>query len=211
MTLLGYDPTAFDLALANVMRITVIVLAILFHLFLIRYVYQDAHDRGDPNKIPWALLALISNVLGVILYFYVTKDFPSRIRGLSALWLFNGFLLLIIGGLFFFGTGPSSVQLYAGYFFLIIFILPITLLIVGSGVCALWIGFQVVEGILTDQEIRTSLVFALLGLISFLVAIISLVTTEMHQNPFAGFIPYVCVWFIIIFYALGLRSKARSN
>lgn len=93
--------------------------------------------------------------------------------------------------------------------------MPITLLIVGSGVCALWIGFQVIKDILTgsgswfDSEVRNSLILATLGLISFPVAFLPVVLISM--NPLVGSYALFGMCFIIIFYTLRIRSRVSRR
>ncbi|MHA2347871.1 MAG: hypothetical protein ACXACP_14210 [Candidatus Hodarchaeales archaeon] len=199
LTILGYDPTAFDLAFGEVMRITIIILAIVLHIFLIRYVYQDAHDRADPNKVQWASLVLFSNIFGLILYFYATKDLEFRVWFLSAIWMINAYIILIFGGLLVFDYGPRVVQQYMGYFILIVFLLPFILFIIGSGACTLWIGFQVTKNIFNNSEIVLSFILAVLGLVLFLVSI-----TRESTNPYF-LLPYILIIFLL--YAIFVRRK----
>ncbi|MHA2075467.1 MAG: PLDc N-terminal domain-containing protein [Candidatus Hodarchaeales archaeon] len=204
-SILSYDPTTFDFVFADVMRIIVIVFSIQFHAFLIRYVYQDTHERGIPNKILWTFLVIFLNVLGVILYYSITTDLTPRVRIASALWMFNAFIILIIGGLLFFTAGPSSVQSFLGYFFIIFILLPITLFIIGSGICALWIGVYAIKGYITGSEINRTLILACLGPISFLVAFLPMFLVPM--NPFGGYVAVFGMCFVILIYAYIIRNK----
>ncbi|MFX0125387.1 MAG: PLDc N-terminal domain-containing protein [Candidatus Hodarchaeota archaeon] len=222
MTILApcvYEPTAFDFALGAVMQITVIVLAFLLHVFLIRYVYQDAHERGDPKKILWTLLVLFSSLFGVGIYFFVTRDLAPRIRIASALWVIHAFILLLLGVLIYF-SGSLTARTYGGGYgagFIVYYMLFLpSLLIGGSGVCALRSGFQV-RHMFIDSEIRTNLILAALGLILFLSAILSIVISFSRSFPvfkqfeLIGPLLYFGMLFIIIFYALSIRGKARSR
>jgi len=207
-TILSYSPTSFDYALVNVVRITVIVQAILFHGLLMWYMYQETQKRGNP--IPWVLLVFFSNLLGIIVYFSIAKDkIDPKTRIASALWLFTAFLLIVRGGLLLIESS-SVIMGFMGSFFFLIMLLPIILFIETSGIFALYIGFQVIKGFLDSSEILNSYILVGLGLGSFLSLILSFgIRKEINVIPYIAFIIFLGIWYIIIVYACRIRKPIQ--
>lgn len=51
----------------------VLILAVITSVIIAVWIYKDAHRRGDPKEMLWAILGLFLNVVGLGYYLYVVQ------------------------------------------------------------------------------------------------------------------------------------------
>ncbi len=208
LTILHYDPTAFDYAFIDVMHLQGVIYPLLFHLFLVQYVYQDVEEPNSFQGKFWTGLVFCTNILGLILYFFITKEQTLSTRITAAFSMMNAFILLLVGDLYFFAITPSVAQVFFGPIPLF-FQFVIILIILGSGICALWIGFQVIGGNCSEAEILHTLILASIGLFLICITLPTVIQTPSRGGGFIGVIGGMCL--ITPIYTLLVRDAIRTR
>jgi hypothetical protein len=75
----GSDATAGLLIFGFTCLCVVAIIGV--HLAITYWIYNDARKRGNPNAVIWAVLNLLSDPLGLILYLVIGRNQTTPIGG----------------------------------------------------------------------------------------------------------------------------------
>ncbi len=79
----GSDGTAGGLLIFGFTCLCVVaILAV--HVGITYWIYNDAKKRGNPNAVIWAILNLLSDPLGLVLYLIIGRNQPTALGGPAA-------------------------------------------------------------------------------------------------------------------------------
>ena len=80
MALMSMEPVVFLIVFFLVIMITIIVLGVLTHIMIVRYIYRDAKRNENPRALLWASVVCFTSIIGILLYYMLKEDEPNVIN-----------------------------------------------------------------------------------------------------------------------------------